>query len=155
MFGDIYDFAGEIRDEAIYKSNEPYFHSNTPFCYPSFIYKYLNDYLRDMSMKYDYIKGRDDLLTFIARYYGEINMIHPFREGNGRTLRTFMVLFVEYLNNRKPDLNFEIQYSLWSKNDREKLLEATINCNETGNYDMIRECFDKVLVSRDVKKKSR
>ena len=26
----------------------------------------------------------------LARYYGELNVLHPFREGNGRTSRAFL-----------------------------------------------------------------
>ena len=79
-------------------------------------------------------------------------MIHPFREGNGRTLRTFMTMLVDYLNFQL-DLGVELQYSLWNDDDRENLLKSTIISNVTGNTDGIRECFDKVLVSTQIKKK--
>ena len=155
LFGNIYDFAGEIRDEAIYKSNEPYYHNVTPFCYPSEIFYNLNGNLRDMSDYCGRLRSREDLLFFISKYYGEINVIHPFREGNGRALRTFMVLIVDYLSNINPNLNYELQYSLWTKENREELLKATIDCSLKCDYSGIMECFDKVLVSKDKKKKSR
>ena len=85
IFQDVYPFAGEIRDEAIYKSNEPYFHNKTPFCYPSLIYQNLNYNLSDMRDNIFKIKTRDDLVRFLSYYYGELNIVHPFREGNGRT----------------------------------------------------------------------
>ena len=155
LFGNIYNFAGEIRDEAIYKSNEPYYHNVTPFCYPSEIFNNLNSNLRNMSDYCGRLCSREDLLLFISKYYGEINVIHPFREGNGRTLRTFMVLVVDYLSNINPNLNYELQYSLWTKEDRDDLLKATIECSLRCDYSGIMKCFDKVLVSKNKKKKSR
>lgn len=34
--------------------------------------------------------GRNAFVARLAHYYGEINAIHPFREGNGRTQRAFL-----------------------------------------------------------------
>ena len=149
------DLEKVVSYEAISKSNEPFFHNKTPFCYPSFIFEQLNHFLKDMSFRFKQVQNREDFLTLIAYYYGEMNMVHPFREGNGRTLRTFMVLLVDYLSVEFPDLNFELQYSLWNSEDREDLLKATVICNVTGNSDKIRECFDKVLVYKNKEKKSK
>ena len=66
LFHDIYDFAGNIRDEAISKSNEPYFHNKTPFCYPSFIFEQLKEYLDKMNRTYCRISTRDQLLDFLS-----------------------------------------------------------------------------------------
>ena len=153
LFSDIYSFAGEIRDEAIYKSNEPYYNGKTPFCYPSFIYEQLDFNLKKMCRNIKNIKSRDDFVKYISYFYGEMNMIHPFREGNGRTLRIFMELFVENANRYLDIPNMEIHYSLWDGEDREKLLKATIYSGITGNTDGIEECFDKVLVELDEPKR--
>jgi cell filamentation protein len=54
---------------------------------------------------------------------GEINALHPFREGNGRTLREFF-----------RQLSFNAGYLLdFSKTDKDKLLIADINALN-GNY---------------------
>ena len=66
-----------------------------------------------------------------------------------------MVLIVDYLSNINPNLNYELQYSLWTNENREELLKATIDCSLKCDYSGIMECFDKVLVSKDKKKKSR
>lgn len=148
LFKDIYSFAGEVRDEAIYKSNEPYFHSKTPFCYPSLIYTNLDYYLKEMRDNVYKINSREKLLQYISYYYGELNMIHPFREGNGRTLRVYMEFLVDYL-----DFNdLEIRYSLWSDDDREELLKSTVVSSVTGDTSGIMGCFDKVLVEKEKKK---
>jgi cell filamentation protein len=35
-------------------------------------------------------RTRDAFVARLAHYYGEINAIHPLREGNGRTQRAFL-----------------------------------------------------------------
>lgn len=112
LFSDIYPFAGEIRDEAIYKSNEPYRNGVTPFCYPSFIYQNLDYYLKEMNKNIKRIDSREKLVYYLAYYYSELNMIHPFREGNGRTLRTFLKLYLDFVNCKLPFLEMEICYGL-------------------------------------------
>lgn len=162
LFSDIFPFAGEIRDESIYKSNEPYFvdeyNKTSIFATSNSIIPQLRKNLNLMKEKVRYIKNRDDLLNYLSYFYGEINVIHPFREGNGRTLRTYLKLLVDYLNSYFPPEmgEFEIDYSLWDSGDREELLRSTIICNVTCNYSYIKRCFDKVLVSKEkLKKKSR
>lgn len=34
--------------------------------------------------------NRDTFVQSLAHYYGELNVCHPFREGNGRTMRAFL-----------------------------------------------------------------
>ena len=36
------------------------------------------------------IASRDDVTTWLADLYGELNIIHPFREGNGRIAREYL-----------------------------------------------------------------
>ena len=80
-----------------------------------------------------------------------------FAEGNGRTLRTYLKLLVDYLNQYFPSEmdELELDYSLWNSDDREELLKATIICNVTGNCSFIRDSFEKVLVSKEQKKQKR
>lgn len=160
LFGDIFSFAGEIRDEAIYKSNEPYytdsFRKTTIFATPNSIIPQLENNLSLMRKNVRMINSRDSLLDYLAYFYGELNMIHPFREGNGRTLRTYLKLLVDYLNDYFPPEmgEVELDYSLWSPEDREELLKSTIICNVTCNCNYIRNCFDKVLVEKELARRN-
>ena len=140
--------AGNIRDEAIHKSNAPYFEGVTPFCYPSFIYEQLKNNLRKMKDGIMAIKSREDLLQYISHYYDEINLIHPFREGNGRTLRLYMEFFVRYFNSFEVMDPYEIYYSRWSALDREELLKSSIYSSITLDTDGIKQCYDKVLIKK-------
>lgn len=161
LFQDIFYFAGEIRDETIYKSNEPYFtgdnNKTSIFATPNSIVPQLEYNLSMMGKRVRNIKSRDDLLEYLSYFYGELNVIHPFREGNGRTLRTYLKLLVEHLNKYfSAEIGeFELDYSLWSVEDREELLKSTIICNVTCNHNYIKNCFDKVLVEKKTKNKNR
>ncbi|NUT50522.1 MAG: hypothetical protein HOV94_24920 [Saccharothrix sp.] len=82
IFGDFYPWAGEIRRVDIAKSAmfaswrhiEPYAHG-------LFDGLKRERYLRDLD--------RDPFLDRFTHYYAEVNALHPFREGNGRTQRAF------------------------------------------------------------------
>lgn len=155
LFSGVYPFAGEIRDEFIYKSCNPYIDRKTPFCLPQCIKVNLICILNDMKTKINNINNRNDLVKYLAYYYGELNMIHPFREGNGRTLRTYFLLLVNEFSNYCSFGNFEIDYSLWNDEDKENLIKYTIINSINGDTAGIENCFDKVLVVEDKKVRTR
>ena len=89
LFQDIYTWAGKIRTVDIAK--------NTCFCLVQYIdsqFDYVYRQLRRDNFLVD-IKSRDKMAERLAYYLGEINAIHPFREGNGRAQR----IFIEQLCN--------------------------------------------------------
>lgn len=82
IFGDIYEWAGQVRTVAIAKGS--------PFCLPQYIESSSADIFRALRGE-NFLQGLErgpfvDRLTF---YVGEVNAVHPFREGNGRTQRAF------------------------------------------------------------------
>jgi cell filamentation protein len=82
IFGDIYEWAGQIRTVAIAKGSL--------FCLPWYIEYSSADIFRALRSE-NLLRGLErrpfiDRLTF---YLGEVNTVHPFREGNGRTQRAF------------------------------------------------------------------
>lgn len=82
IFGDIYEWAGEIRTVSIAKGSL--------FCLPQYIETSAADIFRALRSE-DFLQG-PDRETFVARlahYLGEVNAVHPFREGNGRSERAF------------------------------------------------------------------
>lgn len=140
VFGDLYDFAGEIRNENIRKGG-------VPFCRPEFIAQNLKYIL--LKMKRDLIKINDEkeLLEYLAYYYGEINIIHPFREGNGRVQREFFRQYMQYINERKPEFNYALEYSRWSNVDKQKLIKGCIVNAMTGDTTLLKEVLAKALVN--------
>ncbi|ENE6639036.1 Fic family protein [Salmonella enterica] len=83
IFQDIYKWAGEIRTVNIEKQDK-FAASEQIESYANYIFKQLN--------KEGNLKGlqQDKFCNRAAHYMGEINAIHPFREGNGRTQREFI-----------------------------------------------------------------
>lgn len=84
IFQDVYPWAGSLRTVRITKGL-------STFCYPENI-KAESERIFSQLKTENYLRGlnHSDFLNRIAWYIGEINALHPFREGNGRALRIFL-----------------------------------------------------------------
>jgi cell filamentation protein len=84
IFGDLYPWAGELRTVKIAKGE-------SMFALPQHVASYLVGVLSDLANE-DRLRGLDraDFVTRLAHYFAELNAVHPFREGNGRTQRAFL-----------------------------------------------------------------
>ena len=98
LFEDIYDFAGKIRTENISKSN---------FRFASAMY------LKEALNKID--KMPQSNFDEIIEKYIEMNIAHPFREGNGRSTRIWLDMIL------KEEIGKVID---WSKVNKEDYLLA-------------------------------
>ena len=94
LFSDIYEFAGKIRKDNIAKGN---------FRFASALY------LEDVLKKID--KMPEDNYENIIKKYVEMNIAHPFREGNGRSTRIWLDMIL------KKNLNKVVDWSKIDKND--------------------------------------
>ena len=110
IFEDIYPFAGKIRREQISKAD-------TMFYPPNLIDRELDKVFAKIKEK-NMLRETDEEKVFdnLAYVMAELNIIHPFREGNGRSIREFIRLMAKRMGY---DLN-------WGNVDREELLEASI-----------------------------
>jgi cell filamentation protein len=83
IFGDIYHWAGQIRTVAIAKGSW--------FCLPQYIESAAADVFRTLHRE-NLLRGlpKDAFTERLTYYLGEINAVHPFREGNGRAQRAFL-----------------------------------------------------------------
>lgn len=84
LFGEIYLFAGLFRTENIAKDN-------FRFAEWEYIESELNKLLDNLKSE-NYLQNLDKqtLAERLAYYTAELNVLHPFREGNGRTTREFI-----------------------------------------------------------------
>ena len=98
IFGGLYDFAGQIRKLNISKGG---------FVFASV--GYLEETLDTIE------KMPEETLEQIVRKYVEMNVAHPFMEGNGRTTRIWLDLILKKNLSKCVD---------WSKIDKEKYLQA-------------------------------
>lgn len=85
LFGDIYEWAGTIREKGFISKG------NSLFCGAEFIIPYSDDLFAKLKAE-NYLQGleREKFICRVAFYISEINALHPFREGNGRTQRIFI-----------------------------------------------------------------
>ena len=100
LFGNLYDFAGKIRKVNISKDNFRFANS-----------LYLNDILKSIESMPE--------VTFeqIIEKYSEMNIAHPFMEGNGRSMRIWLDLILKKRLNQCID---------WSKVSKNHYFEAMI-----------------------------
>ncbi|NUT08762.1 MAG: cell filamentation protein Fic [Hamadaea sp.] len=82
IFGDIYQWAGEVRTVNIAKTDL--------FCVHQYIETYSHEVFSALA-KENYLRtlSRASFVDRLTHYFAEVNAIHPFREGNGRTQRAF------------------------------------------------------------------
>ena len=89
LFQDVYTWAGRIRKVRLTKEA-------SAFCYPENIdreMRRLFDWLADENHLRDL--PPDAFAAMAAHFMGELNAIHPFREGNGRTQNVFLSLLAD------------------------------------------------------------
>ena len=128
LFEDIYPFAGKFRRENIAKGE-------FRFAEWEFIDEELKRLL-DKLKKEEYLKGafKEVLAERLAYYTSELNVLHPFREGNGRTIREFirqLALKNGYvLNLKKVSPTRTLCASIKSIIDTEDLTEIYKDCLE-------------------------
>lgn len=120
LFDGIYSFSGKIRTVDIIK-NETYFARH------QFIESSLVEVLESMRKELPNVKTIDEYARKLATFYIDLNLIHPFREGNGRCEREFFREYVEFLNPRLPFGDLELDYS---RMDKDTLLIGTIKNND-------------------------
>ncbi len=94
LFEDIYEFAGEMRQVNIAKGN---------FRFASMMY--LEEALKNID------KMPQASFDEIIEKYVEMNIAHPFREGNGRSMRIWLDLIL------KKELGRVVDWSLVDKED--------------------------------------
>lgn len=100
LFGGLYDFAGKIRTKTIAKGN-------TLFC----LAEYLHDNLATIE------KMPENTFEEIVNKYVEMNVAHPFMEGNGRSTRIWLDMIFKKRLSKCVD---------WSKIDKTEYLDAMI-----------------------------
>ncbi len=98
LFSDVYDFAGKLRTENISKNN---------FRFASSMY------LKEALKKIDNMPQSN--FDEIIEKYVEMNIAHPFREGNGRSTRIWLDMILKKEIGKVVD---------WSKVDKQDYLLA-------------------------------
>ncbi len=125
LFGGLYDFAGQIRTVNIAKAG-----------FQFAMAQYLGQTLADVE------RMPEDSFDNIIDKYVEMNVAHPFREGNGRATRIWLDLML------KKNLQQCID---WSQVDKRKYLEAMTRsvADSTDIKDLLRSALTDKINDRD------
>lgn len=85
IFGSIYPWAGQVRTVNIAKES-------TTFCPAQNIEVFAADVFGRLARRDNFLRGLplDGFLTKLADLYGDINALHPVREGSGRAQRAYL-----------------------------------------------------------------
>ena len=126
LFGGLYDFAGKIRTKTIAKGN-------TLFCLAEYLQQNLKTIEQMPETTFDEIVDK----------YVEMNVAHPFMEGNGRSTRIWL------------DLIFKKRLGLcvdWSKIDKRDYLDAMIasHTDSTRIRELLRNAMTDRIDDREI-----
>lgn len=126
LFEDIYPFAGHIRREQISKGD-------TMFFPPHLISQELDKVFAKLhSEKMLHATDKKRQIEHLSYIMSELNVIHPFREGNGRSIRELIRYMALYYG-----------FSLdWSLVDRDTMIDAAVRSvvDSMAFYDIIVNC---------------
>ncbi|WP_114193054.1 putative adenosine monophosphate-protein transferase Fic [Edaphovirga cremea] len=128
LFQDIYAWAGELREMDTYKQD-------TRFCHFAYIEKEGNALMQQLEEE-EYLNDLpiDKLAERLAHYYCEINLLHPFRDGNGRAQRIFFEQLIIHAG-------YDIQ---WSKTEQDPWKSAN-EAAAFGDLKPLTAIFNKVV----------
>jgi len=132
IFQDVYDWAGRDRSVNISKGGDP-------FCFAPFIAGQLEQRFAIIQAE-DGLKGLapEEFAARAAEHICELNAIHPFREGNGRTQRAFLERLAEHAGH--PIALERIDPAVW--------IEASIRSFRQGDYSPMRAVIAGLMDDR-------
>ena len=126
LFGGLYDFAGKIRTKTISKGN-------TLFC----LAEHLHNFLKTIEAM------PETTLDEIVDKYVEMNMAHPFMEGNGRSTRIWLDLIL------KKRLGVCVDWSKIGKRDYlNAMIEAEMNSQQI--HELIQMALTDKIDDREI-----
>lgn len=125
LFGGLYDFAGQIRTVNIAKAG-----------FQFAMAQYLGQTLADVE------RMPEDSFENIIDKYVEMNVAHPFREGNGRATR----IWLDHMLKKNLQLCID-----WSQVDKRKYLKAMTRsvADATAITDLLRSALTDKINDRD------
>lgn len=131
LFQDVYEWAGQVRTVNISKDGKPFFDGER--------FHLGFQYIDNLISEYRKIKKSDKsaLAKKLAEILDNVNFLHPFRDGNGRTQREFLrLLALEKgikLNLNPPD----------DKSVYEKYMKGTVDSDIETLTELILELIEK------------
>ncbi|PCC29511.1 hypothetical protein CIK76_05860 [Glutamicibacter sp. BW80] len=132
LFQDVYDWAGEYRTINMRRGSGQFFapSSHIPFLIDNVMSELANrNHLKDLE--------KEEFIDSLAKFYDELNHIHPFREGNGRMQRTYW-----------SRIAFSAGwYLVWQPIQGNELNETSRIAREDLNLEPLRRALDKCVTA--------
>lgn len=139
LFQDLYEWAGQDRSVNIAKGG-------SRFAAPPYIARELDKLFTDLADR-NGLRGlsRDDFFDRLGNHVNELNAIHPFREGNGRTMRHHAAHVAREAGH--PIRIASIDKTLWMEASRHGFL--------TGDHRAMAAVLSGAAIQRDVAPEAR
>ncbi|MEU2043710.1 Fic/DOC family protein [Nocardia niwae] len=138
LFGNVYDWAGQLRTVGMSKSGRDFLH---PLHFDQFLPTALADLRAVPWPQLD----RFGFVEYISYNYMRLNWAHPFREGNGRALAIF-------LDRQIVDARYELDYTRLGDDPSEWNHAAWSACPEKyaapTDYRPLLRIFSRITVAR-------
>lgn len=151
IFKDIYPFAGKYRDVNMRKvgGTGGFFLVNELKDDPSEdIDKELNKLFKEIKEMLKGCYNKSLFCDVLARLYTQLIFIHPYREGNGRTIREFVREFSIVYSDKLGIGQMELDWSLISKEELNRNIDVAHNFPDETSL-----IFKDALVSINGKKR--
>jgi cell filamentation protein len=128
VFGGLYPWAGELRTVQIAKPNAFY-------ARPEHIAGYAQDVFAELA-KERHLVGldREAFVERLTHYHAEMYAVHPFREGNTRSLRTFLGQLAAAAGHRVD----------WEHLDHKRSFDANVQ-SLNGKNEQLRELLEQIV----------
>jgi cell filamentation protein len=131
IFGDVYDWAGELRTVSIGRG--------ALFCLPQHLLTCGEEVFGRLARAF-YLRGldRSPFVGRLTEVLADINFLHPFREGNGRTQRAFLAQLAR-------DAGHRIRWALMDPGLNVSASRAALR----GDNTQLRELLERLVVGVD------
>jgi cell filamentation protein len=142
LFQDVYEWAGQTRDQDVKLSDgtvatEPVMRKpGGLFFLGGHLIRHILDNVTEKVRAAGYLCGlpREEFATRAAGIMADLNAIHPFRDGNGRTQRAFVSALADQAGH---SLDFTVV-------SRERMIQASIAANDRDDSTMMRRLFNEI-----------
>ena len=137
LFQDVYEWAGAARETALKASD------GRQYVAPASIDASMKSIFKELERE-DYLIGSSEgeFISKAAYYYNRMNLVHPFRTGNGRAIRT-LIEGLAFNNGLTVD---------WKRIDRAQWQQASINA-ANGDRSALKACFSSVVLETGMQSK--
>ncbi|SRR6266540_1140982 len=133
LFKEIYDWAGDLRTTELSKDMTSFARAeHLAGSLAAILNNLKNDsYLAELDC--------DDFIEKLAHYYADLIVLHPFREGNGRAVRTFLAMLAESIG----------WHIAWDAMNAQENIDASV-AGYQGNEKPLRDMLAKLVTPGDI-----